>query len=1341
MGLFDALLSQEGVNLTGGGFVGAPDDKLMETRFDDMGNAYQVDVRMPLHQGHTKANSFNIPDNAQGLLQPEMPTESIDLGRQQVVQPSPQMMQPVPQSSFMPGSQESMAQNQQSTISPWSPEQTDYTDARNVMSGYKGGERLAQRDSGTFQDLTPNADPSQAMEMLAMFKKEGKALTDLQFEKAMGSLGMSDVLAENRSQINNVNESVNKLMNDNTNDFGEQVSADSFGQSDYDLNQQRQDTLDGLMMQDSVGERADNSMEQMYALNGTTPNVIPQEPTFKPDPTATDFWNEGAESTFNTKQTIAKIMGVGEDIVDKVLPMLGNTTPAILMNESHPRNQEAKDLFLNLTRGATQGLLHDLPQGTIDLGVDALNYGSNKLGYDNVIDPKDAQIIGGGYSEEQQKEFEDSTAYNLTKFGSQLVGGYAGLAKVMGNANSASKFTRFLKESIAVSMPGGTLDVTEGNISDLINTTEYKNAVTELMGSKVGDDASAEERFVARLKNMGEELTLGMSVPALYSLAKATKSALTDPQAMSRFMDKFPGLEAPVEKSMVAPGVDASTGVDQLGFYSEAENVLNKLKQETNLPNDVQRFMKKNGVTADEMQDTGLLGYLQTAKANDERVTKTGLLAHMDSNKTNLDETQHVGSSDEAGEQLEQLQLEDPSDNYTDDAFDNANFEVMESENLEYEVDEFFDYKIPQGDVYHENQKSIILNMNKLNTERYPVKAGVFDVDGNIVDENIPSWYKPIDNAIKEKDVDLIPNNLDNDFRDAVYEMKNEEYLENPYYEWNVGIDGKDFTAVGNEDVGIMITGPDGQHINGGGVYSINEANIQIREYAYDNDIGYSASSTTKYSDYTQPGLDVGTYREIPITSKPLGGDDYRGGHFEEDNVVGHLRVSDKTDVDGNKVLFIEELQSDWHQKGRKDGYDTKETKLEQQALAEKIKLHDDEYIVYEKKAKEVGLNFREGSDDASIFKNDELIGSIKTRDDNPVVRWTELAMSLPVNDFKVFDTLMGEVKEYVNRGTALRTESNKLQGGVPNAPLKNDKWQEMAFKRAMKIASDEGYDRVAWTNSQQQVDLYSERYRELYENTYDKKIPGIANKLAKKHGSQTGKTNIGVEESDSGYKKAEVNYIDITPELKTSIKGGQSMYGSTSVAKKTVGVSGGLLAIEQSQAEEGEGLLSVKKKVEKPMNGVLDGVKKPKVVRNVRSNNPGNIKDFGIKWNGMTGTESGGTVAEGEFVVFDKPENGIRALTRDLTNKRKRGLDTITKILNKYAPNGKENDTKSYIKDVARDVGIGATDKLSDKNMYKMIKAITKHEGGKKSLKHFSDSIIKKGMKSAYKNKYQKFK
>ena len=47
----------------------------------------------------------------------------------------------------------------------------------------------------------------------------------------------------------------------------------------------------------------------------------------------------------------------------------------------------------------------------------------------------------------------------------------------------------------------------------------------------------------------------------------------------------------------------------------------------------------------------------------------------------------------------------------------------------------------------------------------------------------------------------------------------------------------------------------------------------------------------------------------------------FRGGHFEEPNVLAHVRFNDRTDADGKRVLFLEELQSDWHQKGRKHGY------------------------------------------------------------------------------------------------------------------------------------------------------------------------------------------------------------------------------------------------------------------------------------------------------------------------------------------------------------------------------------------------------------------------------------
>ena len=40
----------------------------------------------------------------------------------------------------------------------------------------------------------------------------------------------------------------------------------------------------------------------------------------------------------------------------------------------------------------------------------------------------------------------------------------------------------------------------------------------------------------------------------------------------------------------------------------------------------------------------------------------------------------------------------------------------------------------------------------------------------------------------------------------------------------------------------------------------------------------------------------------------------FRSSHWEEDNILAHVRFNDRTDAEGSKVLFIEELQSDWGQ-------------------------------------------------------------------------------------------------------------------------------------------------------------------------------------------------------------------------------------------------------------------------------------------------------------------------------------------------------------------------------------------------------------------------------------------
>lgn len=66
-----------------------------------------------------------------------------------------------------------------------------------------------------------------------------------------------------------------------------------------------------------------------------------------------------------------------------------------------------------------------------------------------------------------------------------------------------------------------------------------------------------------------------------------------------------------------------------------------------------------------------------------------------------------------------------------------------------------------------------------------------------------------------------------------------------------------------------------------------------------------------------------------------FGGTDYRewfvtlpdyqriffGPHFYDHNVLAHVRTTTRTDKAGRKILFIEEVQSDWHQIAKREGY------------------------------------------------------------------------------------------------------------------------------------------------------------------------------------------------------------------------------------------------------------------------------------------------------------------------------------------------------------------------------------------------------------------------------------
>jgi hypothetical protein len=49
--------------------------------------------------------------------------------------------------------------------------------------------------------------------------------------------------------------------------------------------------------------------------------------------------------------------------------------------------------------------------------------------------------------------------------------------------------------------------------------------------------------------------------------------------------------------------------------------------------------------------------------------------------------------------------------------------------------------------------------------------------------------------------------------------------------------------------------------------------------------------------------------------------DIFKSSHWEEPNVLVHARIKDYTDTEGRKLLHLEELQSDWQQEGKKEGF------------------------------------------------------------------------------------------------------------------------------------------------------------------------------------------------------------------------------------------------------------------------------------------------------------------------------------------------------------------------------------------------------------------------------------
>ena len=146
-------------------------------------------------------------------------------------------------------------------------------------------------------------------------------------------------------------------------------------------------------------------------------------------------------------------------------------------------------------------------------------------------------------------------------------------------------------------------------------------------------------------------------------------------------------------------------------------------------------------------------------------------------------------------------------------------------------------------------------------------------------------------------------------------------------------------------------------------------------------------------------------------------GKEYKSSHWTQPNVLAHMRVQDRVGPNGEKVLHVEEIQSDWHQQGREKGYG---------------KVQRNEYEV--------------------VSPNGQLLITLRDK---------------------------GEAEEYAKKNGAKVVESAPftVDTGIPDAPFKKN-WHELAMKRLINYASENGYDKIAITPGKLQIDRYEEALR-----------------------------------------------------------------------------------------------------------------------------------------------------------------------------------------------------------------------------------------------------------------------
>ena len=282
-------------------------------------------------------------------------------------------------------------------------------------------------------------------------------------------------------------------------------------------------------------------------------------------------------------------------------------------------------------RGVTIGLVEGV-NGTLNLLRDVNNAIVESNGREGVSEEEWLQlpdIIEKG----------DSTTEALVSGLTQFLSVYAAAGKIGGVSKLSGTAGKVWNDMWRAGIADAAFDPDEGNLATLINMLDEDKTVlglpigqlngpfTQWLGTPVAEDAEAFTRLEQRAKNLLEGAGLGMFAWGLIGGLKGLKQVMieSDPDKFFQML-KSVGIDADprtflFENTLGAENIQTPP-LNELGMYSQLEKAMLNLTQDKNNPEDLLRYLTKNGVTNDELNNSGVMDLINEKKKTGESITK-----------------------------------------------------------------------------------------------------------------------------------------------------------------------------------------------------------------------------------------------------------------------------------------------------------------------------------------------------------------------------------------------------------------------------------------------------------------------------------------------------------------------------------------------------------------------------------------------------------------------------------------------------------------------------------------------------------------------------------------------